>query len=391
MPETSDVVIIGGAAIGSAVAFALSTDPDFTGRVIVLEKDRSYARSASTLSTSGVRQQFSSAVNVKLSQYTVAFLDEADLHLGSGRNPSGIVFHQNGYLYLGGAEAVGAFEANTRLQRSLGVDVRLLDPVELGRLFPWLTLEGVAVGSFVGRGEGWIDGYTLMAAFRERARAAGVEYRYVEAVDLLRQADRVTGVRCSDGGTIEAEHVVNAAGAGGRAVAAMAGLDVPIRNVKQTVFAFDSPVPSGGMPYTFTPDRLFFRPEGAGFIAGLGIGSDEPEMTDWEVDHDAFEAEVWPRLAATVGGFERARLRSAWAGHYDMSLFDRNAFVGTVPELRGFYLANGFSGHGLMHSPGIGRGVAELIIHGEYRTIDLSDLSYNRIMAKSPVCENIQY
>lgn len=390
MGDTADVVVIGGAVIGSAAAHALSANPDFRGRVVVLEKDRSYGRAASSLSTSGVRQQFSSAVNVQLSKYTVAFLEEADLHLGTAGQPSGIVFHQNGYLYLGAADAVDAFERNNRLQRSLGVDVRLLTKQKLGERFPWLTLDDVEIGSFIGRGEGWIDGYVLMSAFKARARANGVEYRYTEAVEILREDGRVTGVRCSDGTRIATAHVIDAAGAGGRDVARMAGLDIPVVNVKQMVFAFESSFSCREMPYVFTPDRLFFRPEGRSYIAGLGI-SDHEEMTDAEVDHGLFEEEIWPKLAFRVSGFEEARLRSAWAGHYDMSLFDHNAFVGCVPGLAGFYLANGFSGHGLMHAPGIGRGLCELVVYGEYRTLDLSELSVSRIAAGAPIRENIQY
>lgn len=390
MEDSADVVVIGGAVIGSAAAWALSVNPDFRGRVVVLEKDRSYGRAASSLSTSGVRQQFSSAVNVELSKYTVAFLEEADLHLGTDGEPAGVVFHQNGYLYLGGPEAVDSFEQNNRLQRSLGVDVRLLSKESLGKRFPWLTLDDVEVGSFIGQGEGWLDGYVLMNAFKRRARKGGVEYRYVEAVELLRDDDRIAGVRCSDGTQIAAAHVINAAGAGGREVAGMAGVDLPVRNVKQMVFAFESPFSCRDMPYTFAPDRLFFRPEGGSYVAGLGI-SDYEEMTDAEVDYGLFEEAVWPKLAFRISGFEDARLRSAWAGHYDMSLFDHNAFVGTVPGLRGFYLANGFSGHGLMHAPGIGRALSELIVYGAYRTLDLSELSVSRIRAGTPVRENIQY
>ncbi len=392
MRKTADVVVIGGAVMGSAVACALSENRDFSGRVVVLEKDRSYERAASALSTSGVRQQFSSAVNVKLSQYTVEFLKDVDLHLGTADGPSGVVFHENGYLYLGGADAVGAFEENNSLQRSLGVDARLLGRPELARRFPWMTLDDVEVGSFVGPGEGWLDGYVLLGAFKRRARQNGVEYRYVEAVGLERENGRVTGVRCSDGVTLAARHVVNAAGAAGRVVAGMAGLDLPIRNVTQMVFAFESPFRAGDMPYTFTADRLFVRPEGRDYIAGLGIGGDHGnEDGSLDVDYGMFESEIWPRLAFRVSGFEEARMKGAWAGHYDMNLFDHNAVVGKVPGLDGFYLANGFSGHGLMHSPGIGRGLSELIAYGEYRSLDLSALAYDRIAANRPVRENIQY
>ncbi len=392
MSETADVVVIGGAVMGSAIAFALSENKDFGGRVIVLEKDRSYQQAASALSTSGVRQQFSSAVNVKLSQYTVEFLKDVDLHLGTGNEPSGVVFHENGYLFLAGATALGAFEENNRLQRSLGVNANLLSRSELASRFPWLTLDDIEIGSFVGRGEGWLDGYILMNAFKRRARENGVEYRYVEAVGLECGGGRVVGVACSDGSTIAASHVVNASGAAGKVIAGMAGLDLPIRNVTQMVFTFGSPCQVPGMPYTFTPDGLFMRPEGGDYIVGLGISADHgDEDGSLDVDHTLFEGEIWPKLAFRVSGFEEARVKGAWAGHYDMNLFDHNAIVGKTPGLQGFYLANGFSGHGLMHSPGIGRGISELIAYGEYRTLDLSALAYDRIAANKPIRENIQY
>ena len=392
MGDRCDVLIIGGAVMGSAAAYFLMENPDFDGRVIVLEKDPSYAAAASARSTSGVRQQFSTAVNVALGGFAAAFLRESGVHLDLPGEPSGVVFQERGYLFLGRAEAVGDFEANNRLQRSLGVEVDLLGAGEMRGMFPWLGLDHIAIGSFGRRGEGWLDGYMLMNALKRRARAKGAEYRYVEAVGLVRRGDRLVGAACSDGTVIEAGHVVNTAGGGGRAVAAMAGVDLPIRNMKQVMFSFESPFKVGGMPYVFSPDGVFFRPEGGEYIAGIGIDAEEiVEATDFEVDYSMFEAEVWPLLASRVPGFEEARMRGGWAGHYDMNLFDHNAIVGRVPGVEGFYLANGFSGHGLMQSPGVGRGLSELIVYGEYRSLDLSDLGFGRIAAGAPLRERIQY
>ena len=388
----SDVLIVGGAVMGSAVAYFLSENRDFGGRVIVLEKDRTYAAAASARSTSGVRQQFSSAVNVALGGYAAAFLREAGLHLDVAGEACGVEFLERGYLFLGGASQVGAFEANNRLQRSMGVAVDLLGPSELRGMFPWLNLDEIAVGSFGRRGEGWLDGYMLMNAFKRRARANGVEYRYLEAVDLVRDGERVVGAVCSDGSRIEAAHVVNTAGGGGRAVAAMAGVALPIRNMKQVMFTFGSPFSAPGVPYVFSPDGVFFRPEGEDYIGGIGIDQEViVEATDFEVDYTRFEEEVWPKLANRVPAFEETRLRGGWAGHYDMNLFDHNAIVGEVPGVAGFYLANGFSGHGLMQSPGVGRALSELIVYGEYRNLDLSSLGFGRIAANAPLRELIQY
>lgn len=390
--DSCDVLIVGGAVMGSAVAYFLSENRDFTGRVIVLEKDRTYAAAASARSTSGVRQQFSSAVNVALGGFAAAFLREAGMHLDVPGEACGVALQERGYLFLGTASQMAAFEANNRMQRSMGVAVDLLAPSELRALFPWMNLDDIAVGSFGRRGEGWLDGYMLMNAFKRRARANGVEYRYQEAVDLVREGERVVGAVCADGSRIGTGHVVNTAGGGGRAVAAMAGVALPIRNMKQVMFTFGSPFAAPGVPYVFSPDGVFFRPEGADYIGGIGIDqADIREADDFEVDYTRFEAEVWPKLAHRVPAFEEARLRGGWAGHYDMNLFDHNAVVGRVPGVPGFYLANGFSGHGLMQSPGVGRALSELIVYGSYRSLDLSDLAFERIAANAPLRELIQY
>ena len=392
MNEQADVLIIGGAVMGSAVAYFLSESAAFRGKIIVLEKDTSYRASASALSTSGIRQQFSTSVNIKLSQFTVDFMKSIERNLAVNNEASGVTFHQNGYLYLGGASAVDLFEQNNSLQRSLGVAVDLLDRSDLTRRFPWLSVDDVEIGSFGRIGEGWTDGYMLMAAFRKRARANGVEYRHVEATGLMRAGARITGVECADGTAISAGHVVNTAGGSGRAVAHMAGIQLPIRNVKQLIFSFESPFRAEGMPYVLAPDGLMFRPEGKDYIAGIGIVMrDDGEESNLEIDHQIFDDEVWPKLARRVTGFEETRVRGAWAGHYDMNLFDHNPIIGAVSGLEGFYLANGFSGHGLMHSPGVGRAIAELILYGSYRTLDLSELSFERIAANAPVRERIQY
>ena len=300
--STADVVVIGGAVIGSAIAWALSETVQFKGKVVVLEKDPSYGQAASSLSTSGIRQQFSSAVNVELSRYTASFLKDVEKHLGRSGERSGVTFHEKGYLYLGGEGTRAGFEANNALQRKLGVEARLLDGTELGAMFPWLTLDDVETGSFIGRDEGWLDGYLLMQAFRRCAKSNGVEYRHAEAFGIDVAHGRVSGVHCADGSTIITDHVVNASGGGGRRVAEMAGLEIPVQNVKQMVFNFESPVRQPDMPYVFTPDRLFFRPEGRDYIAGLGIPADHgAECEDFEVDYQLFENEIWPKAGPPCG------------------------------------------------------------------------------------------
>jgi glycine/D-amino acid oxidase-like deaminating enzyme len=232
-----------------------------------------------------------------------------------------------------------------------------------------------------------------MHAFRRRARHNGVTYRYAEVVGLRASGDGGYEVVLDDGDRVSCGVVVNTAGTGAAKIAAMIGLEVPVRPLKQSVFAFASPWKQDGMPYVFTPDGVFVRPDGSDFIAGIGIEDDadlgaEP---DFEPDHGLFEAQLWPKLATRVAGLESLRLKSAWAGHYDMSVFDHNPFIGAVDGAPNFLLAAGFSGHGIMQSPGVGRALSELIVHGCYATLDLSDLAFSRIAAGRRLRETIQY
>lgn len=392
-PDRYDVVIIGGAVMGSATAFFLSHEQKLDGRILVLEKDNTYENAASSRSTSGFRQQFSTPTNIKLARFSADFIKDANSLLGSPGDEPGIPVTEAGYLYLGPASMVDAFVENHRVQRALGVDVALLDKAALSRRFPWLNVDDVAVGSLGLNGEGWLDGYLLMNAFRRKARNTGVEYRYREVTNLQRMENGQYRISLDDGSAVAAEHVVNTAGTFAPTLARMVGIALPVTAAKQNVFSFESEFRCDGMPYLFTPDGLFCRPEGKGFIAGIGIKEEDNDvaLSDMTVDYAMFDEAVWPRLAYRVAAFESVRFKSAWAGHYDMSRFDHNPFIGTVSGVPNFYLASGFSGHGLMQSPGVGRALAELIAHGSYQTLDLSELAFARLQQNAPVHERIQY
>jgi glycine/D-amino acid oxidase-like deaminating enzyme len=394
MSRHVDVAIIGGGVMGSSVAHFLATNPDFSGRVTVVERDRSYTYAASARSTSGFRQQFSSSVNIALSRFSIDFLRDADRRLAIGEDRPGITLVENGYLYLGAAEHVPAFEANCDLQRCLGADTILLGPDELNRRFPWLNVADVAIGSLGQSGEGWFDGYLLMGALQRRAIAAGAEIVQASAQTVERdQAGTGFRISLSDGTTLTADHLVNAAGTGAVAIAAMLGVFLPISAVKQNVFTFECAFRHEAMPYVFSPDGLFCRPEGDLYLAGTGIRPEDREVAldDFEPAYEQFEDEVWPLLAHRIDAFEAIRFRGAWAGHYDLSDFDHNPFIGRVDAVPGLYLVAGFSGHGIMQAPGVGCAIADLILYGEYRSLDLSDLSFGRIAEGRRMAEAIQY
>lgn len=388
MAHAFDVVVIGGAVTGSSVAFHLAADPAFGGRVLVLEPDPSYQRCASALSAASIRQQYSTAVNVAISLHGIRFLRDVAGHLSVDGEAPDIGLREGGYLFLAGPAGGAALAAGHAVQTALGADIALLAPDALAARFPWLNVEGIAAGCLGLSGEGWFDGYGLMQAFRRKARSVGVEYRAVRAEGVRIESGRVAAVRLADGSEIACGAVVNAAGAGGRAIARSAGVDIPVHMKKRMIFTFTAQESVPGCPLLIDPSGTYVRPEGRGFLCGAAPPADaDPDSDDFEVDHAFFEDVVWPALAARVPAFERIRPGRAWAGHYDMNAFDQNAFIGPVDGVDRFYLANGFSGHGLQQSPAVGRGIAELIVHGRYVTLDLSALAFSRLARNAPVRE----
>lgn len=386
--ESYDVVVIGGAVIGSSVAYHIASDPTFTGSILVLEKDPTYQFCASALSAASIRQQYSSAINIEISLHGIRFLREIGERLAVDGEKPEIGLHEGGYLFLASEAGKPVLEENHALQQKHGADILFMDPAGLKTKFPWLNVDDLAAGTWGRTGEGWFDGYGLMQAFRKKARSLGVTYKPAKAVAFEQTGGRLTHVVLDDGSKIACGQVVNAAGAGGAAIAKAAGIEIPIHNKKRMIFTFDCADEVAGAPLLIDPTGLYFRPEGKGFICGMQPPADQdPDSEEFEVEHNFFEETLWPILAERVPAFERIKPGAAWAGHYDMNEFDHNAFVGGVSSLSNFYLANGFSGHGLQQSPAIGRGLAELILHGSFQTLDLSPLGFDRLAANRPMIE----
>jgi FAD-dependent oxidoreductase domain-containing protein 1 len=386
------VVIVGGGAIGSAIACFLTSGGSGCD-VTVIERDFTYARASSALSASSIRQQFSSPVNIRMSQFGIEFLRAiADLLQVDGERPDiGLV--EPGYLYLASPAGAARLTQAHALQRAHDVAVELLAPDQLQSRFPWLRTDGIAAGCLGLSGEGWFDGYSVLQAFRRKARANGARYLQAEATGFVREAGsgRVAAVRIVRDGREESvgcDIVVNAAGPWAAAVATWAGIELPVRARRRSVFSFTCPGSLPDCPLVIDPGGIWFRPEGRGFICGFTpaahLDADEPPL---EVEHEAFEEVVWPALARRVPAFEALRQGGAWAGYYEMNTFDQNAVLGLHPACGNLYFAAGFSGHGLQHSPAVGRGIAELIREGGYRSLDLSPLGFERLLAGRPLLE----
>ena len=356
----SGVAIIGAGVVGASVAYWLTRlRPGI--EVTLIERDRSFSRASSALSASSIRQQFSSPINVGMSQFGVQFLREL-----------GIALHEHGYLYLGRAHVLPG--------------VAVLGKRELAERFPWLNAADIDVASLGLAGEGWFDGPALHAELLRRARSQGARLVDGEVKGFQFSGNRVTAVRMTDESSIHCKHAVNAAGPWARAVAAAAGIELPVHARRRTVFVLSCPAPLPGCPLVIDPSGFWFRPEGSLFIAGREPSPDADDLP-LEPNYAEFDEAWWARMAHRVPAFEALRVERAWAGYYEMNLFDHNAVIGAHPALANLWFANGFSGHGMQHAAAAGRGVAELVLHGNFCTLDLSPLGFRRLIEKRPLLE----
>ena len=397
MKGAYDVVIIGGAVIGSAVAYFLSVNPDFKGSVLVIERDPTYLKAATSLSLASIRTQFSNPINVRISQFGAEFIRNFAETMQVGDDRPDLGFHEGGYLFLARTPGQArTLRENHAVQRACGADVVLWNRDELADAFPHLRTEDIELASYGRSGEGWFDNTGLMNGFRAKARSLGADYVADETVAIECHGNRVTSVTLKSGWRIKAGTVVNASGTRAALTARMAGLDIPVEPRKRTIFVFDcARPPEGGarvnrgrLPLMIDPTGVFCRPEGRLFLTGCPPVEDPPvDWDDFAPRYHEFDDIIWPALAERSEAFEAIKVVNQWAGHYDFNRLDHNLVVGRHPDVENFIFANGFSGHGLQQGPAAGRGVSELITYNEFRTLDLSEVGYERIAANRPFLE----
>jgi FAD-dependent oxidoreductase domain-containing protein 1 len=379
-----DVAIVGGGIMGSATAYYLRKQ-GFKGSIGVFEKDPTYKQSCTALSWGGIRRQFSTPENIHLSAFGLRLLANLKTEFGADAD---IGFKEQGYLVMASEAGRSVLEENASLQVSMGADTQLLEGEALAARFPHMSFDGIALASFGRTGEGWFDPYQLLSLFRKAAVAHDVSYvaQGVEAIEMGQLQ-----LRTADGATHGFGELVNAAGTGAGQVAAMIGFDLPVSPAKRYVYVVDCPDAPESLrkgPLTFDINGIYFRPEGRNFIWGYTPKEDEePVVKDWEMDYSWFEDVIWPQAAARVPAFETVKMIGSWVGHYDYNWFDQNGIIGRHPDVKGLYLANGFSGHGIQQGPAVGNAIAELICHGEYRTIDLTRMGVDRLARNEPLFE----
>ncbi len=381
------VVIIGGAIIGSFCAWSLR-QRGFAGKITVVEKDPSYRFSSTALSAAAIRQQFATALNIQLSLFGTKFLHSVKDHFGPEAD---IGFVEGGYLILGQSASRDVRLQRAEAQRTLGADIVVFDRPALKQRFPSLEVEDIDFATFGQSGEGWFDAWSLLSLVRKAARLQDVTYIAGEVTRVDAKAELVTGVILADGATLPCDCCILAAGTASGTLARTLDIALPILAKKRTVFHFQAPVDPQGMPFLFDISGIWMRPEGQGFIGGIAPADspDQDDSGDFEPDHYLLEEAFWPALAQRVPAMEQLRLESAWAGHYEVNRLDHNGVVGPHHQLANLIFATGFSGHGIMHAPGVGRGVAEWVTTGGYQSLDLSPLGWERVHLERPLVESL--
>ena len=376
--------------IGSSVAWFLSDNPDFDGSILVVERDPSFETASTSHTNSCMRQQFSSELNIRISQFGAQFVREFRDHMGGGDDVPEIHTNHFGYMYLAAdRDLAEALTEAQSVQAACGAGTRLMSSDEIAAAYPFYNLEDIILGSHNLQDEGYFDGGTMFTWLGKAARANGVEFLPNQVVGIDVAARRATAVRLATGQTVAAGTVINASGPRASLTAAMAGLDVPVEPRRRYTFIFDAAERlDRDLPLTIDPSGVHVRTDGLYYMAGCPPEIDGAvDYDDFAMDHDIWEDRVWPALANRIPAFETIRLISSWAGHYAFNTLDQNAIIGAHPELPNFIFVNGFSGHGLQQSPAMGRGVSELVTYGEYRSLDMTPLGVERIISNSPLVE----
>ena len=388
-----DVIIVGGAIMGSSAAWFLSDDPDFDGSVLVVEKDPSYEFASTTHTNSCMRQQFSEELNVRISQFAADFVTNLPRYMGNDDRVPDLKVHNFGYMYLADNNGFAdVLRANQATQVAAGAGTQLMTPDQIKAAYPFYNVDDIVLGSINTVNEGFWDGSAVFDWWRRSARERGVEYIQNEVVAITKNpaGTRVESVTLKSGDVIAGGTLLNASGPRAIETAKMAGLTIPVEPRKRFSWVFSAEQPlDRDLPLTIDPSGVHVRENGGGTYQCGAHSEIDPAVAydDFQIDHAMWQDHVWPILATRIPQFEAIKVQSEWAGHYAYNTFDQNAIMGPHTKVENFYFLNGFSGHGLQQSPAMGRGTAELMVHGAYKTLDLSPFNFDRIAANRPIIE----
>jgi len=372
--------------MGSSIAYHLISR-DISLKLAVVERDSTYAQASSSLSMGNARIQFSLSENIRISQYAFTVLERFEEEMVVNDIPPNISYRKEGNLMIIDPDMTDAAEQAFSLQQALGCRVEWWSAEDIRQRYPLYRPADTDSGTF-GSEDGHFDGYAVVMGYRKKATSLGAVYLQDSVSRILHGNGRVSGIETASGDSLEAPIVINCAGAWAADVALSVGIQLPILPTMRQVFAIDTAIKADGpLPLTVLPSGLYFRSETGGLIL-IGKSMDnDPIGFDFSWDDKRFMDTLWPELAEFIPAFDRAKLVRGWAGLYAVNTLDSNAILGEWPELRGFYLTNGFSGHGLQQAPAIGRYMAELIL-GTPHELDLSIFSPERILEKKPISEH---
>ena len=388
-----DVLIVGGAMYGSSVAWWLASNPDFDGSILVVERDPTYEFTSTAHTNSCIRQQFSAEINVQISQFGAEFVKSFREFMGGDERVPDIVLQSYGYMYLADNEAFAAtLEHAQQIQTALGAGTKHLSADEIKRDYTFYNLDDIIAGNHNKIDEGYFDGNTIFDWWKRSARERGVEYLTNEVVSMsLNETGTVVeSVKLKSGEKITCGKVINCSGPRAVLTSRMAGIEIPVEPRKRYTFIFDAEKPlDQDLPLTIDPSGVHMRTDGQYYLSGCSPIGDDPavDYDDFDQDHSVWEEKAWPAIAHRVPQFEAIKLINSWAGHYAFNTLDQNAIIGPHTKVGNFIFVNGFSGHGFQQSPAMGRGVSELIAYGEYRSLDLTPFSFERIENNQPFVE----
>ena len=380
-----DVIIVGGGIMGCCSAYYLLSLQDNL-RIAIIERDPTYERASTTLSNGNIRHQFALKENVQISQYTFDVLANFSKEMDIDGSAPNVGFKPTGNLFIVDASGLPAANRGLDVQKAQGCDVEWISTGQIAEKYPFFQLDEYEGGTFCAK-DGKLDPYSMLMAYKAKITLMGGIFVKDVATAFVTNNGKAEGVTLASGNTLKADKVVNCAGAWGPELAKTAGIDMPVLPVMRQVFAFNTRFEAADhMPGVFLPSGLYFQPECPGTII-LGRSMDhDPVGFDFKWQDRRFMEELWPELAEFAPVFESIKMVRGWAGLYDVSTMDKNPFIGEWPELKGFYLVNGFSGHGLQQGPAVGRYVAEMIL-GLPFSLDLSIFSPQRMLENECISE----
>ena len=384
--EMYDIIIVGGGVMGSSTAYHLLSAHKL--KVAVIEKDPSYAKASTPLSIGNVRIQFNLSENIQISQYAFEFMqDFEEIMEVDGVRPK-ISWHREGNLFLVEEESRAAAENDMALQKELGCNVEWWSRDKIEKRMGQCNLSGL-VGATYGPDDGIMDPYAVLMGYRTKARSLGAKYIEDEVVKINTDRGAVAGVKLASGDDLDARIVLNCAGPWAGEIAKTAGVEIPVVPIKRQVFAVDPKVKQDNLPrLTVLPSGLYMARETGGLMLVSKTMAEDPIGFDFSWDDKRFVEIIWPELAEFIPQLDTLKLMRGWAGLYAVNTLDANAILGEWPELKGFYLCNGFSGHGFQQAAAVGRHLCELIT-GTETSMDLSVFGTERIIETKPIVTNV--